>query len=138
MKTRRLLAVTAAALCGLSMMTVTAHAGEGDCYSGHACLWRDTSYQTASTGAGWVAFEYGIRNLNGWYYNGKPATSAFHAANSASSIYSNGNDHSMVACFYDGPNYTGSMRCLSPKTGKSSLSWSWFNDCIESGRFIDA
>lgn len=136
MQMKKLASATVAALLMVGALQTAAYAGSGDCESGDACLWRDTNYETANTGSAWVAFEYGINNLNGWYYRGKGTHSSYRAANSASSIYSNGNNWHMQACFYDGKYYTGSMRCLTPKTGRANLSWSWFNDCIESGRFI--
>lgn len=138
MSPSRILAAVAAAavVAGLGLVSAApAHAAAGDCPSGRACVWKDTSYKTSGSGTNYISFGQYI-----WgYYQYNWSGGAGNANDNITSLYNNGNTES-TRWYRDilggGPFFTLGVRVGDHNLADSSgAGGSGHNDWISSGYF---
>ncbi len=114
-KTRITSITLAAAAILLSLAVATpAHAAASDCPSGSACIWREASYVTGSSGTNYLSFSQYQANYVSVQYRDRVSGN-----DTADSVYNNGNYESTR--WYEHWFHGGSYFTLPRKVGDSDL-----------------
>jgi hypothetical protein len=99
---------------------------------GYTCMWMDGDYKTASSSGNSVKWQQYIPNFGTWNYG----SSTYNAANSASSLYNNGNTETVY--LYDNTSKSGFAFSRGVQQFSTNFAGAFgvgHNDNLESGYF---